>query len=82
MIEGGGINLARVGRLEISRNRMRGYRFISEQLSCLELTGNEVEYEGLFPYLFEDTRGRASGNRLNGAPVDFPLSPDVPFGNH
>lgn len=33
-------------------------------------------------YLFTDVTGSASGNKLNGEPIEFPLSETEPFTNY
>jgi hypothetical protein len=64
----------------ISGNAISDYFLWMKNLTDLVLTDNSIKTTTL-GYLFRNVTGRASGNTLNGAPVEFPLTSDQPYGN-
>jgi poly(beta-D-mannuronate) C5 epimerase len=65
----------------ISGNQITQYFMSMSNLTGLVLTGNSIETTTGLNYWFKNVKGRASGNRLNGAAVEFPLTEDRSYSN-
>ncbi|AWV88019.1 right-handed parallel beta-helix repeat-containing protein [Bradymonas sediminis] len=81
VFHGGGIHMANTRRMQVTGNTVKDWQILGTDVSCLKFDDNAVEYDGGEPYKFRNMYGEASGNTLNGEPVDLAFSPDSPFTN-
>lgn len=80
---GCGMYMYKDSNLSVTNNVVQRSFLIFSEIDGLVLQDNAVEdVDPNWAYLFTDVTGRASGNTLNGEPVEFPLSDDEPFTNY
>lgn len=82
-LEGCSIALMYDARVTVRGNRVRwsDASIMLDGLADVQLLGNVIERDGADGYRLHACTGAASGNTLNGAPIELPLTSDAPYSN-